>query len=610
MMKTSLERIKWAFDKDGYDVYDFSKDKNYDKIHKINKDITVIPGGGITFREKLGVMAIHRTECVPLNNSKRYKKAFYVEGDHYETGFLIGVMAEPDVYHMANDYLNNVIPDFIGVVFKEKTKKIIVDFLEAVTSYSEINHKDLPKKYMREIGGLYNGCDAYKKSIGGGTKWILSRRLLALNLGIDVLLAHVYSGIEFEKLGISPDQLKIPIMCNAFSLKGDTVEGKKHYFGRDFMFSTAGIFQNLACMIIYNPQEKDAVPTVSQSAPGFIGSITAMNINGIAAGTDMNPTRMCSTSRPGFNSLGLVRDSVQYGSTMDGFIDRIKNAKRGVSWLYPGADGQTGRAAFIEAGKNIEGSDFPYFKYFDKDIKYSYQKALNDAGLDLSYISRMELKYGNKAPEKGMIVRESTYTYPSEYLDFNKVLIETYNKNNHKAQVPPYDPLKYGERGYIDKTNTTDITHNYPGTLETNCPAAYFFTPQREHSDDLLIVTNGNISPEMRLTAMNEWIALLAGSSINDIQWRYDELNEELLQAMNDAKSGGVLINEKKVRQIIDFRAPGSYDYKVKFPKDDWIKTIINGSVSLCELTHKVITSHYGCYGDPWVTITLPNYFL
>lgn len=601
MKKTSLDQIKHAFNKDGFDVYDFSKDHNYDNIHKKEKHVTVLQGGGIQFKGRTGVMAVHRSESVKIGDTVRQKKAFYVEGDHYEMGFLIGVMAEPEVYQMANRFLNNIIPDFIGIDVSPKVKQIIVDVLEGLTSYSQVNHQDLPKSYVEEINGLYEGCVAYKKSIGGGTKLILHPRLLALNLGIDIILAHVYYGVEFEKLGIKAEHLRIPIMCNAFSLKGSTVQDNKHFFGRDFMFSTGGIFQDIACMIIHNPDERDAVPTVSQTAPGFVGSVTAMNLNGIAAGTDMNPTRMCSTVRPGFNSLGLVRDSIQYSSSMDDYINRIKNARRGVSWFYPGADGQSGRACFIEAGKNIGDDAFPYFKYFDKDS--SYLQALTNAGLNMQFIIDNQVV----APVQGMVVRESNYAYPVNYFQFNKVLVDTYNTLHPKEPAPYVNIEKYG---YIDCTTTDQSSKNYPGTDEKKCPATYYFAPQREQSDDLLIVTNSNISPEMRLTAMNEWIAILAGSSTNDIQWRYDELNYELLTSMDEATNNPEkIIDAMKAQQMIDFRAPGSYQYAVKFPQDRWQCTQIHGSVSLCELKSKVITSHYGYYGDPWVTITLPNYF-
>jgi hypothetical protein len=597
MKQTSLERIRQAFNDDGFDVYDFSKDHHYDNMHNKNRHVTVLNGGGIQFRGRTGVMAIHRSENVIIGDTVRQKKAFYVEGDHYEMGFLIGIMAEPDVYRMANNYLNNIIPDFLGINIPEHVKHRIVNILEAFTAYSQINHKDLPKNYIREIDGLYDGCLTYKKSIGGGTKPVLYPRLLALNVGIDVLLAHVYTGIELKNLGIRADQLRVPIMCNAFSIKGETVKEKKHYFGRDFMFSTAGIFQNLACMIIYNPDVTGALPIVSQTAPGFVGSITALNLNGIAAGTDMNPGRMCSIKRPGFNSLGLVRDSIQYSSTMDDYINRIKNAQRGVTWIYPGADGQSGRACFIEAGKNTGNTSFPYFDYLPE----RYKSALKSTGLNEQFIAEMETKFGNNPPEKGMMVREGTYNYPVDYFRFNSALVETYNQ----TATSPVPEINTEEYGYINKSRPDDHSQTaHPGTSDKNCPATFYFAPQRENRDDLLIVTNGNLSPEIRLTAMSDWIALLAGDDINDIQWRYDELNYELLTAMDEAKAGGPLIDETKARQIIDFRAP-SEEYLKTHPD-----TQINGSVSLCELKDKVITSHYGYYPDPWVTITLPNYFV
>lgn len=604
MMNTSLDQIKQAFNQDGFDVYDFSKDSNYGNMHKKNEHVTILQGGGIQFNGRTGVMAVHRNKCVQIGDTVRRKKAFYVEGDHYEMGFLIGVMAEPDVYQMGNNYLNKIIPSFIHFNADNDTKNIIIHLLELFTAFSRAKHDDLPEIYSQEIKGLFDGCRLYKSSIGGGTKKILYERLITLNIGIDVILSQVYTGVEFAKRNIEPDQLKVPIMCNAFSIKGKAVKDNNHYFGRDFMFATADIFQDVACMTIYNPDYPDAVPTVSQTAPGFVGSVTAMNLKGLAAGTDMNPSRMTSASRPGFNSLGLVRDSIQYSSTIDDFINRIKNAQRGVTWFYPGADGQSGRACFVEAGKNIEDTEFPYFDFMPD----SYKLALQSQGLTEQFVADMQKKYGNKPQEKGIVVRESTYNYPVEYLQFNKILVDTYNQQTGK-NVPYINAEK---NGYINKTTYEKASPNYPGTDDQNCPAALYFAPQRENCDDLLIVTNSNISPEMRLTAMNDWITRLTGSDMNDIQWRYDELNNQLLTAIDEAgKESNKLIDLKKAKQLIDFRAPGSNEgYDVKFKKDNWETIQIHGSVSVCELKSREITSHYGYYGDPWVTINLPNYFI
>ena len=612
MKITSVAKLKQAFEQDGFEVHDFSKDPQFSNITKRNFNIKVCSDGSIQYKGKTGMMAQHRT-ATKIHPEIRQKKAFYVEGSGSEMGVLLGLMAADDVYLMATKYLTNIIPAFINEKVDPAIKEIIIGLLEALTIENVIQHiKDIPLKYLKEITGLYKGCKTWRDNNDKETSIDLPIRLLTLNLGIDIILAHVYTGKLFQDNKITASQLNVPIMCNAFSIRGSAIKDHNHFFGRDFMFATADVFQDTACMIIYNPDDPTdpdnphAVPTVSQTAPGFIGSITAMNLKGIAAGTDMNPTKMCDPKRPGFNSLGLVRDSVQYSSTIDEFIARIRDAQRGVSWLYPGADGQSGRACFVEAGYKIDNNLFPYFKYIDEP----YKSALQHKGLTEQYITEKQIKFGNKPPLKGIMVREGNYSYPVDYMtDFNRVLFQTYNNQNPNHSVPPYDPKKFEEYGYINATTYNKQSKNYPGTDECNCPAADFFAPQRENDKDLIIVTNGNITPEMRLTAMNKWIGLLAGSNMNDIQWRYDELNDELLRALKAARSGGPLIDNLTARKIIDFRAPGSSDYTVKFPNDNWESMQIHGSVSLCELTTKTITSHYGYYGDGWVTINLPNYF-
>src|SRR5208337_4184311 len=121
-------------------------------------------------------------------------------------------------------------------------------------------------------------------------------------------------------------------------------------------------------------------------------------------------------------------------------------------------------------------------------------------------------------------------------------------------------------------------------------PGPYYFAPQREKRPDVLIATNHCISPEMRLTSMNEWIALLSGADQNDMQWRYDELNREILAALAGAPSG---IDETAAWEMIDFLRPdGKFpDYYMAGAKEDWRKAQVHGSVTLCELTTRTFTS-------------------
>jgi hypothetical protein len=162
--------------------------------------------------------------------------------------------------------------------------------------------------------------------------------------------------------------------------------------------------------------------------------------------------------------------------------------------------------------------------------------------------------------------------------------------------VAPWSQDMFGETGFIN-----------PTWKDHNCPGPFYFAPQRERRPDVLIATNHCISPEMRLTSMSEWVALLNGATQNEIQWRYDELNRAITAALAEAPAG---IDAAAAWELIDFLRPDG-----KFPEfynpgaaRDWRKIQVHGSVTLCELTSRTLTSLFGYYGDEPVTIHLVNY--
>jgi hypothetical protein len=111
------------------------------------------------------------------------------------------------------------------------------------------------------------------------------------------------------------------------------------------------------------------------------------------------------------------------------------------------------------------------------------------------------------------------------------------------------------------------------------------------------------------MTSMSEWIALLTSGTQNEIQWRYDELNREILTALDGAQGG---IDAAAAWELIDFLRPDG-----KFPlfynpggAKDWRTVQVHGSVTLCELTSLSFTSLFGYYGDEPVTIHLGAYAL
>ncbi len=591
-------------------------------------DFTVVPlghpatsGAGrgcLQTGQSIGVAAVHNG----LLASKRGtpKKAYYLEGNPFEKGWLMGRMAEPEVSRMAGAYIRDVAFAFFGPspLSSPKAlpgiKTLLVDMIEGAARKML---PDIPSEYIEEMRGIEAGCrDANPRTD------VTLEHLMALNLGIDCVLSHVYTGEIFAQRRVHPSCLRTPIGCNAFSISGPAAGGR-HFFGRDFMFPTADIFQDAACLVIYAPEDESHRFFVSQTAPGFVGTMTALNDAGVAIGVDMMPSSLCDPSRPGFNSLLLIRDCIQHCAAAADVVNRIVEAPRGVSWLYPVADAG-GSAFVVEAGRRLE----PHEPLPDLErVPGIYQQHLPDP----AYIERVRRVHSLPAPIRGLLARPRDYAYPREYLDdWNEGLwgafgstwpsrlasavkvaaaeigahirwIFTGRPRGWKRDLMrlhryvDFHQADFGPRGYINQHRA-----------DRNCPGPFYFAPQREIRNDILIATNHCISPEMRMAAMTEWIALLAGGEQNDIQWRYDELNREILDALEAAPDG---INDQEAWRLIDFLHPNGA-FKSYYNRDgrSWKDIQVGGSVTLCELTSRSFTTRYGYYGDPPVSIHLRPY--
>ena len=134
-------------------------------------------------------------------------------------------------------------------------------------------------------------------------------------------------------------------------------------------------------------------------------------------------------------------------------------------------------------------------------------------------------------------------------------------------------------------------------------------------------MTNHYVIPKMRLFAMHPWTNLVASKYYDDSQWRYDELNYQLLTTLD---AGSLTLEAAK--EIINFLTPdpvhGKFPDYYNPPKcrcrrlfrgrcddsDDWKYVPIKGAVSLMDLKNKTIHSHFGYYGEKWVQIRLENY--
>lgn len=547
--------LKDAFAGDGFDV-----------IKVVNKF------------NRIGIAA--ESKSVTNYDTGRRKKAYYIEGSGYEMGFLLGSLAESEIASMAIEFTDKVVFSFIGSKFLEKLKLLQEAFVRLIYELSKKAYAALPQELRDEIQGLYDGC----KSVNPGTK-VNMEHLIVLNTGVDVLCSMVYTG-NFSFRGmrdLMPEDLKIPLMCNAFSISGRSA-GNGHYFGRDFMFPTADVFQDTAAMIIYNPSVENgrkAIPFVGVTAPGMVGSISAMNIYKTAAGVDMSPAGNCEPQRIGINSLLLVRKCIQEGESAEAAVRVIAETPRGVSWIYIIADGASERSCVVEAGCSGTAPDI---------MKFPPEDAV-------PFLPRLVSTAGNVpgSPYNGMAVRWNDYKYPLGYLDYNPGLWTYYNnKNSMKSFIYPD---AFSEKGFIDRNNA-----------ESNCPSTFYFAPQRENNNDLVLTTNHCIIPEMRYFSMHPWTSRVVGGIVNDIQWRYDELNSLIEDTIE--RSG--YIGYEAARDLITFLSPYGKNsgYYAGNPRSKDGKEIrIEGCVSLFDLKNLTVESHYGYYCDKWVKLNLSNYF-
>lgn len=539
----SIPELEAAFARDNYDVVK-----------------------SVSFQGKNGLLAEHKTAF--NYESKAKKKVLYVEGNAYEMGYLTGLLAPDDVQKMTTTFIDRIIFDFIGwEVNPDKIKEIWKILKALIIEGCKNMLPDIPKAYIDEMKGIADGCKA-----ANPTSKVTFDDLCMLNVGIDCLLSYIYAVNNLWDRGIRPEDLRIPVMCNAFSVFGKATRDGKHYFGRDFMFPTCSVFEYTGCLLIYCPND-GRLPLVSVACPGFVGSIASMNKEGIAMGVDMSPSGNCNHKRPGLNSLLLVRHGIHEAGSATQALTKMVEAQRGVSWDYMIADGKNDRSVVVEAGCKTANLDF---------LQYPPSDLMNERLLpDQAFLTR----YETQKHQMGLMVRWNDYRYPESFLQFNKALFEYYHQ--------PYSAADFGERGYINKTYS-----------EKTCPFAFYFAPQRENKDDVLIMINHYVVPSMRLCAMNPWTVLVAKGNIDDIQWRYDELNNQVLQSYGS-------IDFEKAKVLIDFLAPYH-----KFPKyyehspasSDGTTKIIRGSVSAFNLTDKVIQSHFGFFKDEWVTIQLLNY--
>ncbi len=527
---------------------------------------------------RLGLAAQHMTAVNSDTGEK--KTAYFLEGTAYERGYLLGLLAEPSIADMAVNFADNIVFDQIGMDFLNRFTWLQKLLVELVYELSQSAWQSLPAHIHDEAAGLLDGC----RRSNPRTKVSLSR-LIVLNVGIDTLLALVYTGGKLREQAplLKAEDIHISMMCNAFSVFGPQAGGG-HYFARDFMFASGTVLQNNVAHIIHMPESRmreNAHAHVNVTAPGIMGCFSIMNANGVAGGINMSPAANCDAQRIGMNSLLLLRDCVMRGGSAREAAAVIQSTRRGVPWNYVLSDGGDDSACTVEAGASWQNTD--YLGYPPVSLRPQLPNA--------AYFTAHPC-----APLiNGAALRWYGEPLPQDYLSFDNALWQAWNASNSPRITLHPDALM--PDGFINRTQQ-----------EKNCPSTQYFAPLRA-LPNVHMTGNHFLLPNTRMCAMDSWVAHLTYSHSNDIQWRYDALRYQISQALK--KDGS--IDYQSAKRLADFLAPyGAYpQYYQQKPRSRDGRTLrIEGCVSVFDLKACVAESHYGYFADEWVKTTLPNYLV
>ena len=385
------------------------------------------PGGGAPI-DPLKANGLTVTDQVAFEGDTGYlaedgngKPALVLQGSPHSMGYQMGYLLPEGAFLMTTEFTIKIIEGLIGI--SPDDLPVVYDFVlhEARILFDQaIQNGVIPDDMLEEMQGTIDGAAAQ----GFEISW---DDILMLNMGFDSFYSFLFTGIlpsmnklenmlrELSKdvpdlkdyICIQGSKVRFPkanphiIGCNEFVVSGSATTDARVFHGRDFMFSTGGVYQDVCCMAVYLPDS--GYPFSAVTAPGLVGPPTALNSQGLSIGVDVIMAG-CTRSDPGLASPLVVRDIIQNCRDLDESIERMKQQDRGVSWLYVLADDE--RSALYTHGVVVEeGMSDPDFTGPDL-LPPSGQRLLSDS------IQRLD---DEPLPERGLMMRSQEWLLPQAF---------------------------------------------------------------------------------------------------------------------------------------------------------------------------------------------------
>jgi hypothetical protein len=555
------------------------------------------------------------------------KYALILTGTPYNMGYQAATLRSAEGYRMLTDFMKRVcLQQFASLGLHLPQEGPLSDELYrliygAILDVVGLMEKDLPDNLRQEMRGFADGMNAagYHNDPYSGMA-ISYQHLLVINEAIDSTFFFLGAVLGYAKetpenraviascrktfltilaktsdsqntLAESDEVLLARVRqhyqntgellrfgCNELVVAGKATASGETYHGRDFMFSTADTYQDVASLVVYLPDQ--GYPFLTVSVPGFIGQSVGINIKGLSMGQDVCMLEFIG-STPGVGSMLMIRDVLQNSASLAQAIERLRTTPRGIPWVFAVAtaspDSRYGYAAELEVLTNQRPNDVKDgFNTLPLWLQAKYSREIRLLNkLDKEDLTRT----GNI--DRGVLVRGATWAYPSD----------------ESFLSPRLDPQDYPS--YTAFYNE-----------------GYHFTEQIENQPDVLAATNHFIRPRMRMLQFAPLISTIYGSTsaLAESVWRYENIITNITNYYGridffgtnpdspELGSAGWLIDFLNTQRDYPwfYRDPARQGNYTR-PVDTWV----DGHHAVMNNSQREIRALFGYMTDPWVGLRL-----
>lgn len=533
------------------------------------------------------------------------RSVYYLKGNAYEMGYILGTLATAEVESMCTTYLQRVLPSFLSPELQAKMdlgtletsmSKIIEhmsDWLvEGCLKMSEVSWpmytRHMPD-FIAEIRGMRDGA------VAAGAIGVTFDRLLAINTMPDLLMLKLNGGemqasflsflrlqgyqqaedtlqrlleVAKAKSGSGSQartldeamQRSSPLGCNSWAIKDPNGLVS---MCRDFQLPNGGVYQDHSCIIIRDGRGAGGCLCFYGGVPSIVGGTTGMKYDGdryFAIGVNILRSRLQGGC--GLPALGIVHKLASHPDiwkTSDA-REALQHLPRFAAWTYPVCSESDALA--LETGASVPLSPSATVRYALSSVDSHLCSAVLSTTLPGDAFQGTEI-------QNGVASRSFSYEDPDWLSEVNETLFAAFRYRN---------VIPYSSTDIFDPSNySSDVELRQRGIRLGN----YYFVPSRSNKN-LLVTSNDAIVPLMRLFQMNTAANDAADMTSRSVQWRYDravKFGSKLLGRKNPSRK-----NLESVVSFLSpehFMAPGDTQYWKSADSSDPLSATIEGNLNI-----------------------------